>query len=106
MNEHRADPMRNGGRSSLKPDPVEAVIFEYCRSHGIPHSTFYRALSRLRQRACEPPAKPVTNEQRQAVAPVSISELPLDEVERILKIRRKVCILNPFTLRTIDFYGM
>lgn len=57
--------------------------FEYCRSHGIPHSTFYRALSRLRQQACELPAKPVTNEQRQEIVPVNISELPLGEVEPV-----------------------
>ncbi len=54
--------------------------FEYCKSHGIPHSTFYRALSRLRRHACEPPTRTATNECRQEVVPVNISELPIDEI--------------------------
>ena len=31
--------------------------FEYCRNNSIPSSTFYRALARLRQQACEFPAR-------------------------------------------------
>ena len=31
--------------------------FEYCRNNSIASSTFYRALARLRQQACELPAR-------------------------------------------------
>ncbi len=51
--------------------------YEYCRSHGIPHSTFYRALSRLRRHACELQDRSAAVECRQEVVPVDISELPL-----------------------------
>ena len=72
--------------------------FEYCRSHGIPHSTFYRALARLRQHACELPARPVTNEQRQEVVPVNISELPLGEVESV---HSRSALTEPVTSSTV-----
>lgn len=55
--------------------------FEYCRRNGIPHSTFYRALARLRRNACEVPARSTTVEQRQEVVPINIADLPLSRME-------------------------
>ena len=54
--------------------------FEYCKSHGISHSTFYRALARLRQHACELPSRSAVTECKQEVVPVNISELPLGSI--------------------------
>lgn len=50
--------------------------FEYCRNNNIPSSTFYRALARLRQQACELPARSEKLECKQEVVPINISELP------------------------------
>ena len=50
--------------------------FEYCRSNGIPHSTFYRALARLRLHACEIPARAERPEYKLEVVSINISELP------------------------------
>ena len=50
--------------------------FEYCRNNNIPSSTFYRALARLRQQACELPARSERLECKQEVVPINISELP------------------------------
>ena len=50
--------------------------FEYCRSNGIPRSTFYRALARLRLHACEIPARAERLEYKQEVVPINISEFP------------------------------
>ena len=49
--------------------------FEYCRNNSIPSSTFYRA--RLRQQACELPARSERLECKQEVVPINISELPI-----------------------------
>ena len=50
--------------------------FEYCRDNSIPSSSFYRALARLRQQACELPARFERSECKQEVVPINISELP------------------------------
>lgn len=55
--------------------------FEYCRTNGIPRSTFYRALARLRQKACELPARSERLECKQEVVPINISELPISREE-------------------------
>ena len=51
--------------------------FEYCRDNGIPRSTFCRALIRLRQQACELPARSERPKCKQEVVSINISELPL-----------------------------
>lgn len=57
--------------------------FEYCRTNGIPRSTFYRALARLRQKACELPDRSERPECRQEVVPINISELPISREDRM-----------------------
>ena len=57
--------------------------FEYCRTNGIPRSTFYRALARLRQKACELPGRSERPECRQEVVPINISELPVSREDRM-----------------------
>lgn len=57
--------------------------FEYCRDNGIPRSTFYRALIRLRQQACDLPARSERPECRQEVVPINISELPISREDRM-----------------------
>lgn len=57
--------------------------FEYCRTNGIPRSTFYRALARLRQKACELPGRSERPECRQEVVPINISELPISREDRM-----------------------
>ena len=57
--------------------------FEYCRSNGIPRSTFYRALARLRLHACEIPARAERPEYKQEVVPINISELPISREDRM-----------------------
>lgn len=55
---------------------------EYCRTNDIPRSTFYRALARLRQKACELPARSERLECKQEVVPINISELPISREDR------------------------
>ena len=57
--------------------------FEYCRNNNIPSSTFYRALARLRQQACELPARSERLECKQEVVPINISELQISSENRI-----------------------
>lgn len=57
--------------------------FEYCRANSIPSSTFYRALARLRQQACELPARSERLECKQEVVPINISELQISSENRI-----------------------
>ncbi len=57
--------------------------FEYCRTNGIPRSTFYRALARLRQKACELPDRSERPECKQEVVPINISELPISREDRM-----------------------
>ena len=57
--------------------------FEYCRDNSIPTSTFYRALARLRQQACELPARSERLECKQEVVPINISELPISREDRL-----------------------
>lgn len=57
--------------------------FEYCRTNGIPRSTFYRALARLRQKACELPGRSERPECRQEVVPINISELPISREDQM-----------------------
>ena len=57
--------------------------FEYCRSNGIPRSTSYRALARLRLHACEIPARAERPEYKQEVVPINISELPISKEARM-----------------------
>ena len=57
--------------------------FEYCRNNSIPSSTFYRALARLRQQACELPARSERLECKQEVVPINISELPISREDRM-----------------------
>ena len=57
--------------------------FEYCRTNGIPRSTFYRALARLRQKACELPDRSERPECKQEVVPINISELPISREDQI-----------------------
>lgn len=57
--------------------------FGYCRDNGIPRSTFYRALTRLRQQAYELPARSERPECRQEVVPINISELPISREDRM-----------------------
>ena len=57
--------------------------FEYCRDNSIPRSTFYRALTRLRQQACELPARSERLESKQEVVPINISELPISRADRM-----------------------
>ena len=57
--------------------------FEYCRANSIPSSTFYRALARLRQQACELPARSERLECKQEVVPINISELQISNENRI-----------------------
>ena len=57
--------------------------FEYCRNNSIPSSTFYRALARLRQQACEIPARTERTECKQDVVPINISELPISRENRM-----------------------
>ena len=58
--------------------------FEYCRDNGIPRSTFYRALIRLRNQACDLPARSERPECRQEVVPINISELPISREDRTI----------------------
>ena len=57
--------------------------FEYCRNNSIPSSTFYRALARLRQQACELPARSERLECKREVVPINISELPISREDRM-----------------------
>mgnify|MGYP004464820313 FL=1 len=57
--------------------------FEYCRDNSIPSSSFYRALARLRQKACELPARSERLEYKQEVVPINISELPISREDQI-----------------------
>lgn len=57
--------------------------FEYCRDNSIPSSSFYRALARLRQKACELPARSERLECKQEVVPINISELPISREDRM-----------------------
>ena len=57
--------------------------FEYCRDNGIPRSSFYRALTRLRKQACDLPARSERPECRQEVVPINISELPISREDRM-----------------------
>ncbi len=57
--------------------------FEYCRDNSIPSSSFYRALARLRQKACELPARSERLEYKQEVVPINISELPISREDRM-----------------------
>ena len=57
--------------------------FEYCRNNSIPSSTFYRTLARLRQQACELPARSERLECKQEVVPINISELPISREDRM-----------------------
>lgn len=57
--------------------------FEYCRNNSIPSSTFYRALARLRQHACELPARSERPECKHEVVPINISELPISREDRM-----------------------
>lgn len=57
--------------------------FDYCRANGIPRSTFYRALARLRQQVCEIPARSERIECKQEVVPINISELPISREDRM-----------------------
>ena len=57
--------------------------FEYCRDNGIPRSSFYRALTRLRKQACDLPARSERPECRQEVVPINISELPISREDQI-----------------------
>lgn len=57
--------------------------FEYCRNNSIASSTFYRALARLRQQACELPARSERLECKQEVVPINISELPVSREDRM-----------------------
>ena len=59
--------------------------FEYCRNNSIPSSTFYRALARLRQQACELPARSERLECKQEVVPINISELPISREDRCIR---------------------
>ena len=52
--------------------------FEYCRDNSIPTSTFYRALARLRQQACELPARSERLECKQEVVQSSRSAERID----------------------------
>ena len=57
--------------------------FEYCRANSIPRSTFYRALARLRQQACELPTRSERPDCKQEVVPINISELPISRADRM-----------------------
>ena len=57
--------------------------FEYCRDNSIPRSTFYRALARLRQKACVLPARSERFECKKEVVPINISELPINSEDRM-----------------------
>ena len=57
--------------------------FEYCRRNGISSSSFYRALSKLRKKACALPARSDRTECKQEVVPINISELPFSRDDRI-----------------------
>ena len=57
--------------------------FEYCRDNSILSSSFYRALARLRQQACELPARSERSECTQEVVPINISELPISREDQI-----------------------
>ena len=57
--------------------------FEYCRNNSIPSSIFYKALARLRQQACELPARSQRLECKQEVVPINISELPISREDRM-----------------------
>lgn len=57
--------------------------FEYCRDNSIPSSSFYRALARLRQKACELTARSERLEYKQEVVPINISELPISREDRM-----------------------
>ena len=57
--------------------------FEYCRDNSIASSSFYRALARLRQKACVLPARSERLECKQEVVPINISELPISREDRM-----------------------
>lgn len=57
--------------------------FEYCRNNSILSSIFYKALARLRQQACELPARSQRLECKQEVVPINISELPISREDRM-----------------------
>lgn len=57
--------------------------FEYCRTNGIPRSTFYRALARLRQQTCELPVRSERPDFKQEVVPINISELPISREDQM-----------------------
>ena len=58
-------------------------LSDYCRDNSIPSSSFYRALARLQQQACELPARSERSECKQEVVPINISELPISREDRM-----------------------
>ncbi len=69
--------------------------FEYCRDNSIPTSTFYRALARLRQQACELPARSERPDCKQEVVPINIADLPISSEDRMHPVSHVVDEASP-----------
>ena len=58
--------------------------YEYCRNKGIASSSFYRALSALRQQACALPERSARSVEEHEIVPINLSELPISRDDQLL----------------------
>ena len=72
---------------------------EYCRTHGIPSSTFYSALKRLRALACEFPDKATPVYERQEVVPVNVADLSSPSADQMHQVSD---VVNPMTVKAFE----
>ena len=58
--------------------------YAYCKNKGIASSSFYRALSALRQQACAFPERSARSAEEHEIVPINLSELPISLDDQLL----------------------